>query len=138
MIHDISKQIRNKQDYLAFFEYLNSLLKCGLIEEKLILFSLILVIVKGINTDYLLDEQIKETICSQINKTKNILKISYELAINDIIEDLKSRADSPKKLYVKHKSDPSNETYEAFVLKNLNDKNSFVQVLQFFLETLKN
>ncbi len=138
MIYDISKQIRNKQDYLAYFEYFNSLLKCGLLEEKLIIISRILVLVKGIQTNYLLDEQIKERIISQISETKNISKLSYELAISDIIEDLKSEADSPKKLNVKHKNYLGNDTFEAFVVKNLCNKEIVIQELQCFLETLKN
>ena len=138
MIYDISKQLRNKKDYLAIFQYFNWLMQCGLIEEKQILTSLILIFVKGINADYLIDNEVKEKISELIGKTKNLSKLSYELAINDIIEDLKSEVDSPKKLNVKHKNDPNNETFEAFIVKNLKDNKQYVQVLEYFLETLKN
>lgn len=138
MIYDISKHLRNKKDYLAYFEYFNDLMQWGLIEEKKILISLLLILVKGINTDYLIVEEVKLKIIESISKPKNLFKLSYELAINDIIEDLKSQTDSPKKLNVKHKNDPNNEMFDGFIIKNINDNKDYIQVLESFLENLKN
>jgi hypothetical protein len=95
-------------------------------------------VVNVILDDVKVPDKVKEKIRSQIYLAKNISKLSYEVAINDVIEDLKSEADSPKKLNIKHKNDPSSEYYEAFVVRKLGDNELFIQVLESFLETLKN
>lgn len=118
-------------------EFYNILSLSGVLEEKLVLTSLILIFVKGINSDYLLDIKLADKIREQVNKTKNISKLTYEIAINDIIEDLKSGVDSPKKLNIKHKNDPNYEFYDCFVIKNIDDKLEFIQVFESLLELLK-
>ena len=109
----------------------------GIIEEKIVLTSFILILVKGINTDYILDKSIVNSFNEYIQKTKNTSKLTYEVAINDVIEDLNTEADNPKKLNVKLKNDTKSDIYEAFVIKSLNNKSDILKILDSFLDNLK-
>jgi len=136
-MNDISKNMRSKDDYLRLMEFYNILSLNGVLEEKLVLTTLILIFVKGINRDYLLDKNLVDKIREQVNKIKNISKLTYEIAINDIIEDLNNKVDSPKKLNIKLKNDPNYEFYECFIIKEIKEKNEYIQVFESLLELLK-
>jgi hypothetical protein len=118
-------------------EYHNILSLSGVLEEKLVLSTLILIFVKGLNADYLLEKTIEDKVKEHIEKTKNISKLTYEIAIKDIIEDLNSEDDSPKKLNIKHKNDPNYELYSCFIIKIMTDKDQNIKVLESLLEALK-
>lgn len=138
MVIDITKHLRNKYDYLKLIEYYDILIQSGYLDEKLVLTCITIILIKGINMDYIQDKEVDSAIKDYISKTKDLSRLTYELAFNDIIEDLNSEADSPKKLNVKYNNDPNNEIYGALIIKRIIDNKVFIEVLESYLQILKN
>ena len=135
-LHDITKEIKSKKEFRNLINLFEFTIKNEYLDEKLILNGFILIIVFGINSGYILDEEINSCILKFIEKTKNTLKLTYELGIKDILDDIKSDTEPYKKLNIKLKHDLNSDLNEAYILRKEIKEKDVIDILLTYIASL--
>lgn len=108
----------------------------NILQEKTILSTILILLVKGINDGFILETSVIDKINQFFYDTKNQFKFFYKIAINNILDELMDDHNSLKKL-ITNQYEMTSELYPALLIKDLENKDNVISVFNSMLKNIE-